>query len=269
MRAREMVVVVMMVVVMMALFFSSNHVVTHTDSQTKKQKTKKQKTTKNKKKKTTIFSDGGESEGFQLWVNLAPEHKMIAPSYQDVPPERVPVHTRGAAEVRVLVGRSVLSAAGEAAAATTLSPVTLLDVAWAGAPAGAVHAERVEPGHEGFVYVYRGSVTVNGRTLVEGDCALLGPAASDDETEVIFSGTDGGRALLAAGLPVPGPIVRHGPFVMNTREQIEQCFADLEDGSFGKIEGTEDEARATAAAVAKQRETGTWDAQMRGDGPKK
>jgi redox-sensitive bicupin YhaK (pirin superfamily) len=110
-------------------------------------------------------------------VNLAPEHKMIAPSYQDVPPERVPVHTRGAAEVRVLVGRSVLSAAGEAAAATTLSPVTLLDVAWAGAPAGAVHAERVEPGHEGFVYVYRGSVTVNGRTLVEGDCALLGPAA--------------------------------------------------------------------------------------------
>lgn len=66
------------------------------------------------------------------------------------------------------------------------------------------------------------------------------------------------RILLIAGIPLREPIARHGPFVMNTWEQIEQAFRDYQSGKLGRIEGAEGRYAATEAAVKKQKESGTW-----------
>jgi redox-sensitive bicupin YhaK (pirin superfamily) len=67
-----------------------------------------------------------------------------------------------------------------------------------------------------------------------------------------------GWALLIAGEPINEPIVRHGPFVMNTQQQIRQAFEDYHSGHFGEIEGSTERFRLTEQAVSKQKETGRW-----------
>ena len=66
------------------------------------------------------------------------------------------------------------------------------------------------------------------------------------------------HVLLIAGVPLNEPIARHGPFVMNTWEEIEQAFSDFQSGKLGSIEGSEERYTKTRKAVNKQKETGTW-----------
>lgn len=66
------------------------------------------------------------------------------------------------------------------------------------------------------------------------------------------------RILLIAGEPLREPVARHGPFVMNTWEEIEQAFQDYQSGKLGRIEGADTRYAATEAAVKKQKESGTW-----------
>ena len=64
--------------------------------------------------------------------------------------------------------------------------------------------------------------------------------------------------LLIAGVPINEPIARRGPFVMNTREEIEQAFQDYRSGKLGSIEGAAERYAKTDSAVQKQKQTGTW-----------
>ena len=66
------------------------------------------------------------------------------------------------------------------------------------------------------------------------------------------------HVLLIAGVPINEPIARHGPFVMNTWEEIEQAFIDYRSGKLGSIEGSEERYAKTQRAVSKQKETGMW-----------
>ena len=66
------------------------------------------------------------------------------------------------------------------------------------------------------------------------------------------------HVLLIAGIPLNEPIARHGPFVMNTWEEIEQAFSDYRSGKLGSIEGSEERHARAQRAVSKQKETGTW-----------
>ena len=86
----------------------------------------------------------------------------------------------------------------------------------------------VTAGHTAFVYVFAGDMTVGGTLVPTDNLAVLG----DGDSVRLSAGEGGARALLVAARPIGEPIARHGPFVMNTRDEIMQAFADLRSGNF-------------------------------------
>ena len=171
--------------------------------------------------------EDGLMKGFQLWFNLPASDKMNPPRYQNIEPEDVPEIARDdGAKVRVVAG----SHDGVAGAVGGISVDPLyLDVAL---PAGAGIEIPVPAGHAAFVYPFEGGLTIeasgSAQPVADSEIAVL----SDGESVTLVGGADGGRAILVAGRPIGEPIARHGPFVMNTREEIIQAFRDYEAGRF-------------------------------------
>ncbi|MGO4327231.1 pirin family protein [Cupriavidus sp. 2TAF22] len=176
--------------------------------------------------------EDGRMEGFQLWLNLPAADKMTAPWYRDLPAAAVPtVALPNGATVRVLAGASH----GMAGAVTR--PVTeplYLDVTL---PAGQHFSQLLPPGHNAFLYTYRGEISVgtgdSAAVLEAQRMGVLDNAAGADGVSVTAA-TDS-RFLLIAGRPLGEPIVQYGPFVMNTQEQIYQTLADFREGRFSQV----------------------------------
>ena len=174
----------------------------------------------------------GRMRGFQLWVNLPARDKMGAPRYQEFAPERIPqVQPAPGIVVKVIAG-SVGEVTGPIAQPAT-DPV-YLDVALA---AGAVWQYRLPVGHNAFAYVFEGGAAIgsgeNLRTIAARELAVLagGPIVR------IAAGDEGARLILVAGRPLREPVARHGPFVMNTREELMQAFVDFQEGRFEQAGG--------------------------------
>jgi redox-sensitive bicupin YhaK (pirin superfamily) len=169
--------------------------------------------------------EDGVMEGFQLWLNLPARDKMATPWYRDIPSGEIPEFvTPEGVTVRVIAGESH-GVAGAIARPTT-EPL-YLDVHL---PAGGSFAQRVPPGHSAFVLTYRGEVTVAGKSVGEKRMAIL--ANGEEADGVVLSATQPARALLIAGKPLNEPIAQHGPFVMNTQEEIVTAFRDYQAGRF-------------------------------------
>jgi redox-sensitive bicupin YhaK (pirin superfamily) len=171
--------------------------------------------------------EDGLMKGFQLWVNLPARDKMNPPRYQNIEPEDVPEITRDdGARIRVVAGTfdGVAGAVGEIA----VEPL-YLDV---GLPAGVRVEIPVPAGHAAFLYPFEGVMMVgtddSARPVADSEIVVL----SDGEIVTLTGGGDGGRGILVAGRPIREPIARHGPFVMNTREEIAQAFQDYQAGRF-------------------------------------
>ena len=171
----------------------------------------------------------GLLEGFQLWVNLPAAHKMDPPAYQEFPVSHIPVETRnGGVAVRVIAGTTSRGTRGP-----VLQPLTdplYLDVTL---PAGGEFVESTSPGHNTFVYVINGPVVA---TDTEGNSVQLqrddlGILAYGDAITLQAADTDA-RFLVVAGKPLNEPVARGGPFVMNTRTEIQQAYRDYEQGRF-------------------------------------
>jgi redox-sensitive bicupin YhaK (pirin superfamily) len=162
----------------------------------------------------------GRMRGFQLWINLPAAQKMTAPAYQDVRPETIPEITEGSARVRVLVG-DYRGHSGPLHDPHTA--VGYLDVTLA---AGAQFTHSLPATHNAFVYVFEGNATVATHRIAEQHLAVL----STGNKATLQAGADGARFLLVAGRPIGEPVAQYGPFVMNTREEIEQTLADYRDG---------------------------------------
>ena len=174
-----------------------------------------------------LLRDGGEFEGFQLWVNLPAKDKMIPPRYQDTPPEMLPKVTSpdGNAHVVVIAGESL----GTKAVIETRSPMMFLDVS---VKQGGELTQSVPADYNGFIYVFRGEGSFgDGAKAKEGQFFPLGKG---DKITAKGVAPQGVRFLLIAGVPLNEPVARYGPFVMNTREQIVQAFQDYQSGKFGK-----------------------------------
>lgn len=163
--------------------------------------------------------------GFQLWVNLPASQKMKAPGYQDIEPERVPlVRVGNNVEVRVLAGEF----------AGTRGPVEgvpvdplYLDVTLRDGDA-AIEIP-VAATYNAFVYVFDGAISIGDSKsgLARGELTVLG------EGDVLsVSTTEHGRFIVVAGKPLNEPVARHGPFVMNTPEEIRTAFDDFQSGRF-------------------------------------
>ncbi|RDK09378.1 pirin family protein [Cupriavidus lacunae] len=173
--------------------------------------------------------EDGRMEGFQLWLNLPAADKMTAPWYRDLPAAEIPtVALENGGAVRVLAG------ATHGVAGTITRPVTepvYLDVHL---PAGQTFAQALPAGHNAFIYVYRGEVSVGSggdRAVVEAQrMGVLDNAGQSDG--VIVKAEADARFLLIAGQPLNEPIAQYGPFVMNTQDQIYQTLADFREGRF-------------------------------------
>jgi redox-sensitive bicupin YhaK (pirin superfamily) len=173
--------------------------------------------------------ENGLLEGFQLWVNLPAAHKMDRPAYQEYPAEQIPVESRaGGIEVRVIAG--VTSQDTRGPVVQPLTEPLYLDVR---VPPGGEFTERLPATHNAFLYVIQGPVMardVDGRVvqLRRDDLGVL----THGNTVRVEAGTEEARFLVVAGRPLNEPVARGGPFVMNTRAEIQQAFEDYGEGRF-------------------------------------
>lgn len=177
---------------------------------------------------------GGALEMAQLWVNLPARHKMSAPRYQTLPSAAIPrVELADAAgSVRVIAG----SFGGQGGPAVTFTPLNVWDVRL---QAGHRASLPIPEGHTAVIAVLRGSVTVNGsRQTGDAELAVLDRAGDEAHIE---AGADS-TLLLLSGAPIPEPIVGYGPFVMNSRQEIETAVSDFQAGKFGRMTDMRTEA---------------------------
>jgi quercetin 2,3-dioxygenase len=165
----------------------------------------------------------GRMYGFQLWVNLPARAKMMPPRYRDIASREVPVVSDGGASIKVIAG----ACGGVRGPVRDLVvEVEYLDVALT---AGARFAFPVKPGHTAFCYLYEGQSEVSGSGLGAHDLLLARGAQSIDLVASVPS-----RCILVAGPPLGEPIAWGGPIVMNTREELELAFRELDEGTFIK-----------------------------------
>lgn len=199
-----------------------------------------------------LLEQGGRMEGFQLWVNLPKKDKMIRPRYQDTPPERIPtVKTEdGTVTVKVIAGEAL----GTNATIETRIPILYLDIHLL---PGSSFTQPIQDSYNGFAYVWQGSgfLGAEKKAAKMGDVGTMGKgntftvsASPDEECHV----------LLLAGEPIKEPVAQHGPFVMNTWEEIQQAFNDYQNGKLGEIKGSSERYEKTKKAREAQKASGKW-----------
>jgi redox-sensitive bicupin YhaK (pirin superfamily) len=168
-------------------------------------------------------------DGFQLWVNLPARDKMTKPRYQDVRSDRIPQFTSDdGALIRLIAGNvgDVSGPVKEIAADPIYMDVTV--------PPRSTFRQAIQKGHNAFAYVFDGRGFFGGSSkdkaarLENPSLAIL----SDGDLLNVYTGNDPVRFLLVSGEPLNEPVARYGPFVMNTKQEIEQALDDLRRGTF-------------------------------------
>ena len=168
--------------------------------------------------------ENGLMEGFQLWLNLPARDKMIAPWYRDIPGAEIPLFkAEDGVTVRIIAGDSH-GLAGAVAREHT-QPI-YLDIE---IPAGLSFTQLLPPEHNAFVYVFRGELMIGQTAVPENRMAILENTPAADGV-ILTAPHQSARALLIAGKPLNEPIVQHGPFVMNTQQEIFDTIQDLQNG---------------------------------------
>jgi redox-sensitive bicupin YhaK (pirin superfamily) len=169
----------------------------------------------------------GLMRGFQLWINLPAKDKMCAPRYQDIAPELVPqVAVAPGVTAKILVGE-LAGARGPVEGGAT-EPF-YIDLAF---EAGATAEIALPAAHNGFVYVYEGALDVGETAAAKRLAKATIGVLSTGEALRLAAGPSGAQAILIAGKPLREPVAKYGPFVMNTRAELEQAFADFQAGRF-------------------------------------
>jgi quercetin 2,3-dioxygenase len=171
---------------------------------------------------------GGRRHGFQIWVNLLKADKALAPAYKDVRAETIPVaHPADGVTARVLAGEVF----GVTGPVHTVTPWSYVHVTLA---PGARVEQPVPRGWTATAYVFGGGPgRIGAREVRRGDYAVF--AGDGDALALENAGTEPLDALLLCARPVNEPMVRYGPFVMNTVDEIQRAFEDFRAGRFGEI----------------------------------
>ncbi|MEX0604639.1 MAG: pirin family protein [Marinobacter sp.] len=166
----------------------------------------------------------GIMRGFQLWLNLPAAEKMTDAGYRDIQPEDIPEIPFSGGKLKLIAGELDIEGTNRCGAVTggTTAPVY-----------ADIHLEadgRLElplAGElDGMLYLYEGGASLGDQRLSPGSASVL----SSGDSITLAAGAEGARLLLIAGRPIGEPIVQYGPFVMNTRQEIEQTLQDYRDG---------------------------------------
>ena len=158
--------------------------------------------------------------GFQLWINLPAAQKMTAPEYQEIRPQAIPESTADGVSIRVIAGdfNELHGPVSDPNTGFHFLDVTL-------AP-GHQFTQTLPENHTAFLYIFEGNAGVSEQPLQEQQLAVL----DTGERVTVTAGSDSARFLLVAGGAIHEPIVQYGPFVMNTREEIDRALMDYRDG---------------------------------------
>jgi redox-sensitive bicupin YhaK (pirin superfamily) len=172
-------------------------------------------------------TDGGVLEMAQIWVNLPAKLKMSAPGYQDITAKSIPLVALpdGAGTVRVIAGECLKSKGP----ARTRTPVNVWDLEL---QAGKRVELSMPDGHNAMLLARKGAITINGDTrLKEAHLAILDKKGES----FLVESAQGASVLVLGGEPIREPVVGQGPFVMNTRAEIEQAMEDFRQGRMGRL----------------------------------
>ncbi|MGA1729863.1 MAG: pirin family protein [Steroidobacteraceae bacterium] len=174
--------------------------------------------------------ESGLMRGFQLWINLPAAEKMKPAGYRDIDASELPEATfEDGTWVKVVAGmveREGRSLSGPIQGLTT-DPL-FMDIRL---PAGKRFEQPIKAGHQAYLYVFEGELSASAGTSLERALpARHGGCLGGDGPVVVEAGESGARFLLLAARPLGEPIVQYGPFVMNTRAELEQAVADYQAG---------------------------------------
>jgi len=166
----------------------------------------------------------GRLRGFQLWLNLPAAEKMKPAGYRDIPAADIPNLTlAGEVIVKVIAGRF---ASGQYSADGPIQHAITQPLYWDIAlPHDTQCVVQVPPAHNCLLFVFEGELAVDGARVPPTTTAIL----THGDT-LTLSSTAPARCLLIGGKPLGEPVVQYGPFVMNTRDEIERAVRDYQSG---------------------------------------
>ena len=163
----------------------------------------------------------GLIRGFQLWLNLPKEKKMISPKYNDIDVDEIPVVDFVNAKVKIISGElSGVHGPGKPHTGMLYFDISL--------NVGSDLILPIENGWNSFIYVYGGSVNILDKQISKSHLAVL----SQDGDLKLHSNEREANFILVAGEPLNEPVARGGPFVMNTKGEVLQAFSDYQEGRF-------------------------------------
>lgn len=169
---------------------------------------------------------GGLFEMVQLWVNLPKAHKNTQPKYQHLPKERIPVVSIGDGEARIIAGEYE----NTRGAASTFTPLNVWDISIK--EDGNITLD-IPASHNLSLVILRGNVIIN-NSQKASETQLVRFENASGAVSIKAMGGDA-KILLLSGEPIDEPVVGYGPFVMNTKEEINQAIDDYRRGEFGQI----------------------------------
>jgi len=165
----------------------------------------------------------GLMQGFQLWVNLPAEKKMIAPRYRGITKDQIPILNKDGVKIKVIAGRIDET---EGPIQDLVVSVEYFDVELKGSEAFEHPTDR---SHNVFAYAVKGTGYCDNLIIKSKHCVIFG------EGDLVKIGTTSGfRFLLVSGEPLREPVAWGGPIVMNTEEELAKAFQELEEGTFIK-----------------------------------
>ncbi|MBT4408039.1 MAG: pirin family protein [Euryarchaeota archaeon] len=163
---------------------------------------------------------GGRMHGFQIWINLPAKHKMMQPRYQQISAEKSPTTEKDGVWVRVVAGECL----GLQSSIDTMVPIEYIH---AKMEENSTLEKEIDESLNTMIYVFGGEIIVQNRVIKDGELALL-----SEGDRIVIQSNMSSEFLILAGPELNEPIARHGPFVMNTREEIQQAFFDYQNGTF-------------------------------------
>jgi len=167
---------------------------------------------------------GGRMHGFQLWVNLSADRKMIPPRYQGYDADELAQTKLPNGGLLKVVAGTVLGVTGPV---ETTSPMTY---AHAAMQANETIEWIPDASHTALVHVFDGEVTVNDQKVVSGQMVVFERSTVAVKISTDVANVKSAQVLILGGAPLNEPVVRYGPFVMNTRQEIVDAVNDYQNG---------------------------------------
>ena len=164
----------------------------------------------------------GLVRGFQLWLNLPKEKKMIDPAYNDIPAKKIPIVDFEGGSARIISGKFLgITGPGQPHTGVLYYDIDL--------DLSARFTMPIDNGWNAFIYIYEGSVRLD-REINQGHLIVLNQEGELDLT----AGKEGAKFIVVAGEPLNEPVARGGPFVMNSKGEVLKAFEDYQNGILDK-----------------------------------